>query len=81
MDDDIFSEKRLGRKDAAAYLTDELGLKTSPNTLGKLACTGGGPEYEIYGNRSAYRPSRLRSYAAAKLSAPRRNTSNGGWVK
>ena len=41
----------LLRKEAARYLTDK-GLPVSANTLQKNATTGGGPEYQIFGNRS-----------------------------
>lgn len=41
----------LNRREAAAYLT-ERGLKTSFNTLQKMVTTGGGPLYQIYGNRA-----------------------------
>lgn len=67
-------ERYLDRREAAQYLTD-LGLKTSWRTLQKLACIGGGPEYQTWGNRTIYRPSNLDAYAAGKISAPRRHTS------
>jgi hypothetical protein len=34
-------ERRLGRKEAAQFLT-ERGYRTAPATLAKLACIGGG---------------------------------------
>lgn len=58
------------RRQAAAYLT-ELGLKTSPKTLGKLATVGGGPRYRLYGNRAIYTDPDLDDWAESKLSAPR----------
>ena len=64
------------RKAAARYLTDERGLPTSPNTLQKLACVGGGPIYRIFGNKAVYTDPDLDSYAEGKLSAPRRSTSD-----
>jgi hypothetical protein len=62
------------RREAAAYLT-ERGLKTSPNTLTKMATTGGGPVYQIYGNKAVYTEPNLDAYAEAKLSPPRSSTA------
>lgn len=64
----------LNRREAAAYLT-ERGLKTSFNTLQKMVTTGGGPLYQIYGNRAVYTPENLDAYVDTKLSAPRYSTS------
>ncbi len=64
----------LTRPEAAAYLTKR-GFKTSPSTLQKMATTGGGPIYQIYGNKAVYTPSNLDAYANAKLSAPRTSTA------
>ena len=63
------------RREAAAYLTAK-GLKTSPKTLQKQATTGGGPEYQLYGNRAVYKPEKLDEHVERKLSAPRRSTSD-----
>lgn len=62
------------RREAARLLT-ERGLKTSWKTLQKLATVGGGPEYQIFGNRAVYTDQALDAYVAGKLSAPRRSTS------
>jgi hypothetical protein len=64
----------LTRAEAAAYLT-ERGLPISKNTLQKMACLGGGPPYQIFGNKALHRPAELEEWAAAKLSAPKRSTS------
>lgn len=63
------------RREAAEYLTQMRGLKTSWRTLQKLACVGGGPRYRIFGSRSVYTQEDLDAYAEAKLSAPRYSTS------
>jgi hypothetical protein len=63
------------RKGAAAYLTWERGLPTSPNTLAKLATVGGGPVYQRFGNHALYTDDNLDAWAEGKLSAPRRSTS------
>ena len=55
------------RREAAAYLTDK-GLRTSFGTLQKLATIGGGPKYQIFGNRAVYLDANLDEWAASKLS-------------
>jgi hypothetical protein len=62
------------RGEAAKYLTEK-GLPTSKNTLQKYATVGGGPRYELFGNRSVYRPPNLDSWAAQKLTPPKHSTS------
>jgi len=62
------------RSEAADYLT-ERGLPITKSTLQKLACTGGGPTYRIWGNRAVYATEDLDSYAEAKLTPPRKSTS------
>ncbi len=64
----------LTRAEAAAYLTAR-GLPVSKCTLQKWATTGGGPVYRIFGIRALYVPADLDAWAEAKLSAPRRSTS------
>ncbi len=62
------------RSEAAEYLTNR-GLPIAKSTLQKLACTGGGPVYRIWGNRAVYAIEDLDSYAEAKLTPPRNSTS------
>lgn len=62
--------KYYTRKEAAAYL-QAMGLKYSPATLAKLACLGGGPVYQRFGNRSVYTSENLDRWIDSKLSAPR----------
>jgi hypothetical protein len=64
------------RRQAALYLTQELGLPITHNTLMKMAVTGGGPQYQIFGNKAVYSDEALTTWAKAKLSAPRRSTSD-----
>ena len=40
-----------------------------------MATTGGGPPYQIYGNKAVYTEPNLDKYAEAKLSALRSSTS------
>lgn len=65
---------RFDRKEAARHLTEK-GFKTSPATLQKYATLGGGPDYQIFGNRAVYTEQSLADWIEAKLSAPRRHTS------
>ena len=64
----------LLRPEAAEFLTAR-GFPTAKNTLQKMATTGGGPIYRIFGNRALYTPDDLLTWAEAKLSPPRRSTS------
>ena len=65
----------LLRPEAAKFLT-ERGFPTAKNTLQKMATTGGGPVYRIWGNRALYTGGDLLNWAEAKLSPPRRSTSD-----
>ena len=67
-------ERYLNRQEAADYLSAR-GLRVTRNTLQKHASAGGGPEYCIFGNRALYTREKLDAWAQAKLSAPRRSTS------
>ncbi len=67
--------KRFLRKEAAAYIREQHGLPCTPNTLQKYATTGGGPEYQIFGNRAIYTDTGLDSWVEKKLTTPRSCTS------
>ncbi len=54
----------------------KLGLPVAVGTLAKMRCVGGGPVFQSFGRFPRYRPSRLREYAASKLSGERRSTSD-----
>jgi hypothetical protein len=62
------------RREAADYLTKR-GFKTTWSTLQKYGTTGGGPQYQLFGNRAVYLEQDLDSWAESKLSAPRFSTS------
>jgi hypothetical protein len=70
-------ERRLGRKEAALFLT-ERGYRTAPATLAKLACIGGGPEFESFGRRPLYREADLLAWAHGRTTGRRRSTSDAG---
>ena len=65
-------EKRfINRDEAAEYLTNNLGLRVSKNTLQKYVTTGGGPEYQRFGRRAVYTTQGLSEWAEQKISASR----------
>ncbi len=66
--------KYLTRTDAAKYVA-ERGIPLAKNTLQKMATTGGGPIYRIFGCRALYAPSDLDCWISEKMSGPRRSTS------
>ena len=68
--------KYIERAEAAVYLTEQRGLRTSKNTLQKYATIGGGPQYRRFGNKAVYTVSDLDAWAEAKLGAPRHSTSD-----
>jgi hypothetical protein len=68
------TQRYLNRKEQADYCKQR-GLKMTPHHLAKLACTGGGPEYQIWGNQAVATPQQMDTFIADKLSAPRRSTS------
>jgi len=68
-------EPFLTPEEASRFL-DELGLPTAVTTLAKMRCVGGGPVFQNFGRWPRYKPSRLREYAASKLSRERRSTSD-----
>jgi len=63
----------LTRDEQAAYLTEK-GLRVCKTTLQKIATTGNGPQYVIFGNRALSTPDWLDIWAESKLK-PRGSTS------
>lgn len=57
----------LTRAEAAAFLTEN-GYPVGKGTLQKIASTGGGPVYRIFGNRALYAPSDLLAWAEQRCS-------------
>ena len=64
----------LSRSEAASYLGSR-SLRIATQTLAKYAVTGGGPIHRRFGSRVVYSPADLDAWAEAKLSKPRRSTS------
>jgi hypothetical protein len=68
-------EPRLDTRQASTYLTQR-GYKTSPATLNKKRCVGGGPEFELFGRRPLYKETALLEWAQARTTPPLRSTSD-----
>jgi len=71
------ARKYLTRPEAAEYLR-ELGYPTTKGFLQKLASTGGGPTYRLFGNKALYTPGDLIEWAESRISAPQVSTSCAG---
>jgi hypothetical protein len=69
---------RLRSDEASEYLRVAHGVTVAKATLNKMRCVGGGPEFEKFGTTALYRPASLDCWALAKISAPRRSTSDNG---
>lgn len=69
-------EARLRRKTTADALTAS-GFPCSPATLATKAVRGGGPPYQLFGRIPLYRWGDALGWAEARLSAPRRSSSEG----
>jgi hypothetical protein len=67
--------KRMTRREAAKYCTEKLGLPITPGTLMRMASTGDGPPYSMWGNKAIYEEPELERWAESRLSARRRSTS------
>jgi hypothetical protein len=66
----------LRRTLLAAALT-QLGYPLAPATLATMATRGGGPPFQLFGRIPLYRWGAALAWAQSRLSAPRRNTSEG----
>jgi hypothetical protein len=69
---------RLRGDEASLYLELAHGLRVAKATLAKWRSTGGGPRFEKAGATPLYRLEFLDEWATAKISAPRRSTSDTG---
>lgn len=67
-------DARLTRKETAAALT-AAGLPVAEKTLATKATRGGGPAYSLFSGRALYRWGDALAWAEARVSTPRRNTS------
>lgn len=69
------TQRYINREQAAQYLTNDLGLEVSKNTLQKWVTTGGGPAYRRFGKYAVYSTDDLDAWAQEKLTAPRHSSS------
>ena len=67
----------LNREEASQHLSAQ-GLPCAKNTLAKLACLGGGPEYQSFGRRVVYEVDALDAWIKSRLSGPKKSTTVGG---
>jgi len=65
----------LRRAEASEYLREHHSLEIAKSTLAKFATIGGGPLMVYSGRLPLYRPADLDAWAAARISAPCRSTS------
>lgn len=71
----------LGRKEAAIYITEKLGVGISHLTLETLASKGGGPVYCKIGRRVFHKRADLDSWINGRTSPPLRSTSHEAELK
>jgi hypothetical protein len=65
----------LRHLEGSQYLLEKWGLPCAPATLARRASVGGGPEFHHFGRWPVYTPPKLDMWAEAKLSQPKRSTS------
>lgn len=70
-------ERLLTRREAAEYLSSR-GIRTAPATLAKYATIGGGPKFRHFGRWPRYLASELDEWIDARLSGPKKSTSDPG---
>jgi hypothetical protein len=71
-------EEWVDTGEAARFLTNEMRQPTSPGTLIKWRCKGGGPVFLRFSRRVRYRKSRLREFALSRISREMHSTSEVG---
>jgi hypothetical protein len=64
------------RTEAARYIRETWGLPCSPSWLAKLAVLGGGPLFRKAGRFPMYADTDLDAWALARMSGPRKSTSD-----
>jgi hypothetical protein len=70
------NQRFLRRKAASQYLDETWGVIRTPSTLAKYAVIGGGPVFRRDSRFPLYLPDDLDAWAASRLSAPMRSTSD-----
>ena len=69
------SPDTLLRREATAQALTALGFQTKAATLATKATRGGGPPYRTFGRTVLYRWGDVLDWAEARMTAPRRSTS------
>jgi hypothetical protein len=67
---------RYDPTNASRYLWERHHIKRSRQTLAKLRCIGGGPEFRRAGKNVVYDQGCLDAWAESKISPLRRSTSD-----
>jgi hypothetical protein len=75
------NQRFLRRGAACQYLDEIWGVIRAPSTLAKYAVIGGGPVFRRDSRFPLYSPDDLDAWAASKLSAPMRSTSDAAAPK
>ena len=75
MASELHDDDTLLTRDMAAAALTEAGYPVKSKTLATKATRGGGPPYRLFGVRPLYRWGDALAWAQARLSAPRRSTS------
>jgi hypothetical protein len=68
----------LNTTQASDYIRVRTGHRPSENTLKKLRCIGGGPEYRTWGRFIVYTTDALDAWITERLSGRKRSTSDDG---
>jgi hypothetical protein len=75
------NQRFLRRGAASQYLDEIWGVIRAPSTLAKYAVIGGGPVFRRDSRFPLYSPDDLDAWAASRLSAPMRSTSDAASPK
>jgi phosphate-selective porin len=76
----ISPDALLRRKQVAEALTSA-GFPVAPASLATMVCRGGGPPYRTFGRVVLYKWGDALEWAEARMTAPRRSTSEADAVK
>ena len=71
----------LRRAEASRYLADVWNVSRTPATLAKLACTGGGPPFQLSGRFPLYTEQGLDDWAQSLLGPVVNSTSEVAALK
>ena len=75
---DCHTVVRLRRVDVTTYLKEKWGITRAVTTLAKLASTGGGPKYQLFGRTPLYKSEDIDTWVASLMSPIKKSTSDCG---